>query len=364
MSSTHYVAQYLAFARPVQAVFGLGAAALTALLTVPLRAWLRSRQLGKTIREDGPDHASKAGTPTMGGLALIAVLVLGLGLLWFEGNPLPTAPALLAALIGFGALGLLDDWAGLARKGRAREIGVGWTARRMIVAQTAVAIGVAWLLRDQYAPWTAGPPAEARWAPWAVWSPGVFVAEYGTVAWLALATLVLIATVNGVNLSDGLDGLAAGLVALAFTAIGLILPLRLNDVAVNSGLVGGTLVWPWIVVGACIGFLIHNRHPATVFMGNVASMALGGALATFALATGLWPILPVVGAVFVIEVLSVVIQVGYYKISGGERVFRMAPIHHHFELGGWPERRIVRRFWLAGLAAALLGVGLSLLGSP
>jgi phospho-N-acetylmuramoyl-pentapeptide-transferase len=255
----------------------------------------------------------------------------------------------------------------LARKGRARELGVGLTARQMIVAQAAVALLVAWMLRGVAPSWAAGEAASAPWAPWAIWVPADVVAHFGLIPWLLLAVLVLVATVNGVNLSDGLDGLAAGLIGLAFAGMGLALSARLDDsIALTSAErfeIFGITNWAWLVAGACLGFLVHNRFPARIFMGNVTSMALGGALATFALATGTWPLLPIVGAVFVIEILSDVIQVGYYKISGGKRVFRMAPIHHHFEMVGWPETRVVRRFWLAGFAAALLGVGLSLLGS-
>lgn len=337
----------------------LGAAAVTALATWPLVLWLRGRQFGKVIRADGPDHAAKAGTPTMGGLMMLIVSGFALLPMAWANTEVVAWQALAAALLCFGALGLLDDWKGLARKGQARELGVGLTARQMLLAQALVAVAIAWVLRDSAASWASLEPAAPPWAPWAVWTPAAVVARYGIFAWLLLAVLAVVSTVNGVNLSDGLDGLAAGLIALAFAGLATALWLNFGhhvDAAAAAG-------WAFVVAGTCTGFLVHNRHPARVFMGNVSSMALGGALAVFALATGLWPLLPIVGAVFVIEVLSDIVQIGYFKLSGGQRILRMAPIHHHFELGGWPETRVVRRFWLAGLAAAVAGVGLALLGS-
>ncbi len=325
----------------------------TALVTHPLKSWLARNQFGKVVREDGPDHAAKAGTPTMGGIGLLLVLV-SIGLLLATQVGGDRMPLLVLALVAFGVLGGLDDWAGLARKGQARELGVGWSARHMIAAQMLIALALAWGARGSAPAWTERLIEVAPWAPWHVWTPAAFVGQYGTFAWLVVGSLVIVATVNGVNLSDGLDGLAAGLVALAFAGFALVLGRVAG--AAPEALFGAA------VAAACVGFLVHNRHPASVFMGNTTSMALGGVLAVLALVTGFWPLLPVIGAVFVIEILSDVVQVGYFKYSGGTRLLRCAPIHHHFEMGGWPETRVVRRFWLAGFTAAALGVGLSLLG--
>jgi phospho-N-acetylmuramoyl-pentapeptide-transferase len=177
-----------------------------------------------------------------------------------------------------------------------------------------------------------------------------------------------VGTVNGVNMSDGLDGLAAGLCAAAYAAYGVMYLARYRDAMRLFETVDATrLVAPehYLALGlvastvaaACLGFLVYNRHPARVFMGNVSSMALGAGLAYLALQAS-WGLvlLPVIGFVFVAEVVSVLIQVTYFKATGGKRAFRMAPVHHHFELGGWSEVTVVRRFWLVGVAAGALGV--------
>jgi len=303
-------------------------AVLTAVLTRPLIAWLRRRQLGKMIRADGPDHSAKAGTPTMGGLALLAVVAAALAAVPASGAPgLDLRGPVSVALVAFGAIGLLDDWLGLARKGRARELGVGLEARHLLLLQAVMAAGLAtWLART--------------YAPSGVWAA----------LWWFVAFVAIMGTANGVNLSDGLDGLAAGLIALAFGALAVVLLMRGAP---------GAAAWCFAVASASLGFLVWNRHPARVFMGNVTSMALGAALAVLALATGTWLVLPAIGAVFVAEVASDVVQIGYFKATGGRRILRCAPLHHHFEMGGWPETTVVRRFWLAGAAAAVVGVALS-----
>lgn len=334
-------------------VLAATAVAATALVTWPLTGWLRARQLGKAIRSDGPDHAAKAGTPTMGGLGLLAVIGAIAGwMLWRAAQAgLPAVTwgiglPLLAGL-GFGALGLVDDLQGLARRAGAREIGVGLTARQMLAAQVLVAgglVGIAY--RAAMVPAPASPL-------------GLGLAA-------AFAIFAIVGTVNGVNLSDGLDGLAAGLLALAFGWVAWLGTAKASGVAAAE-IAGDTTEWTariWsdstfaaVVAAACLGFLVHNRHPARVFMGNVTSMALGGALAAACLVTGAWLFLPVFGVVFVAEVVSDIVQIGYFKWTGGRRFFRMAPLHHHFEKGGMPETRVVRWFWLAGLAGGLVAVG-------
>jgi len=377
----------------------MAAGALTvAVGTRPLIGWLTRRQFGKSIRADVPMHEGKSGTPTMGGLVLVGVVLgsivvcaaavwlwarwtfLGSTIYSIDGDPfgletmmriaaraLATAMAATAfAVVAFGAIGFIDDWRGLARKGRAAPVGIGLSARRMFALQIAAGVCVAAALASVPMP----PPVVTDVPPTSSWpaailaavvvEPGAFIAASSWPTWLVFATLVIVATVNGVNLSDGLDGLAAGLAAIAFAGLGLsVIGLHLTHEAL-AGLQVVDLALGLVcmaIAGACLGFLVHNRYPARVFMGNVTSMALGGALATIALASGAWPLLPLIGIVYVAEVASDVIQVGYFKWSGGKRVFRMAPIHHHFELLGWHETVVTRRFWLVGAIGAAAAVG-------
>jgi phospho-N-acetylmuramoyl-pentapeptide-transferase len=321
----------------------------TVIVTAPLIRFLRAREFGKAIRADGPDHAAKAGTPTMGGLGMLAVIgVAGGALAWGTGDLV--YPIVLVGMFLFGALGLADDLAGLARRSGRRELGVGLSARRMFALQILAAfITVALLL-------VVADAAASR--PY----PGAGDIPWGRLAGIVAAyVLLIVGVVNGVNMSDGLDGLAAGLVAIAFVGLA-------GVIAEHEGYLGpyasymsheylpGQFVFALIVAAACAGFLVYNRHPARVFMGNVTSMALGAGLALTAIVGGLHLILPILAGVFVVEVLSVIVQVGYFKMSGGRRVFRMAPIHHHFELGGWPETKVVKLFWLAGALAAIAAV--------
>lgn len=331
---------------------------LTVILTRPLIGWLAARQLGKAIRVDGPDHAAKAGTPTMGGLGMLAAIAIVGGVWVWQAQGAGWTRAAwhvalpLVAMIAFGALGLVDDLQGLARKGRAREIGVGLTARQMIAAQVIAATAVfslAWHAMFGDLPTDFGTPAFALA--------------------LALALIGVVGTVNGVNLSDGLDGLAAGLLVLAFGWVASFGGLKLaafasadldigpeTDVVGLAAIDGSWVTLAAIAAAACLAFLVFNRHPARVFMGNVASMGLGGLLATLCLVSGAWLWLPLFGIVFVAEVVSDIVQIGYFKWTGGKRFFRMAPLHHHFEKGGMPETQVVRRFWAAGLAGGIAAV--------
>jgi phospho-N-acetylmuramoyl-pentapeptide-transferase len=169
---------------------------------------------------------------------------------------------------------------------------------------------------------------------------------------LPIAIIAIVAMANGVNFADGLDTLAAGLAAIAFVAYGVI--------AYGQGQVG-VVTFCFTMVGSLLGFLWFNAHPAQVFMGDTGSLAIGASLATAAFMTGQWLLLPVVGFVFVVELLSVIIQVSYFKLTGGKRVFRMTPIHHHFEKLGWSETQVTMRFWIIGMICGLLGVALALL---
>jgi len=334
----------------------IAAFAATVLVTRPLIGWLTARQFGKTIRVDGPDHAAKAGTPTMGGIGMLAVIgVIGIGLTWSLRNSrwMDQAEVIvpLTAMAAFGLVGLFDDLASQARRS-GKETGVGLTARKMLSLQITIAI----LITSLYL-YLDGILSRVEQVPW----------YFG-----ALAVLVIVGMVNGVNISDGLDGLAAGLLALAFGTVGFLSAFVPGYVAFSVPLkdLMNAEAWdfkpsifigalPLVAAAACLGFLAYNRHPARVFMGNVASMGLGGGLAAMSLGllrSSQWPLLPVIGIVFIAEVASDIIQIGYFKWTGGQRFFRMAPLHHHFELGGMPETQVVKRFWAIGAVGSILAI--------
>lgn len=304
---------------------------LTVLWAPRYIAYLRGRKLGKQIRIDGPaTHLAKAGTPTMGGWLIVGTaLLVAFAFLRGWAVLLPVAVAMLA----FGLFGMVDDYANL----RSRE-GLGLRVRYKFLWHTGIALAIALLLYRWFDFQTVVVPLLGSYKLGWVFVP--------------LAALVIFATTSGVNEADGLDGLAAGTCALAFAAYLVIAWWggHLELAALCA-----------ILVGATLGFLWFNANPAAVFMGDTGSLALGAALAVVALQSGAVLILPVVGAVFVAELLSVMLQVAYFKVTGGRRIFRMSPLHHHFELGGWSEPKIVQRFWLIGALAAATGVALAVL---
>mgnify|MGYP005853247967 FL=1 len=308
----------------------------TFLVTVPwgehLIAWLRAKGIGKQIRVDGPQgHELKRGTPTMGGiLFLVPVFLIG-GVLAVR-TPRLLAPIGVTEI--FAMLGAVDDWRGL------RDVkGYGWLARYKVPWQVALGLLGAGAL------YLAG-------APRAVNVPVLNVSLGLGLAYVPLAALVIVSTINAVNVHDGLDGLAGGTVALAFAAYGLI---ALSPAGADAPL--GLLCA--VFIGGLLAFLWHNVHPAKVFMGDLGALALGAGLASVALMTEHWLLLPVIGAVYVAEVVADILQVGYFKLTHGRRIFRMAPLHCHFEQCGWPETRIVFRFWIAAAVLAMLGVALA-----
>jgi phospho-N-acetylmuramoyl-pentapeptide-transferase len=306
--------------------------ALVVILMPPYVRLLRHFGFAKQIREEGPlSHMTKWGTPTMGGLLLIVViLALFLLLRWpVQGGVI--AP--LATLAFVGLLGAADDYLN-ARTGE------GIRARQKLLWQVVVALVVAWQIQSTYN------------------LTGIRVPFVGDVAidplvYVAFAAFAIVAASNGVNLTDGLDGLAGGTLAFAYVSF-LIIALLNQPQQPNIALLSA------LTVGALLGFLWFNVHPAQVFMGDSGSLSLGAMLAVTALITGQILVLPLIGLIFVIETVSVIIQIGYFKLSGGKRVFRMAPLHHHFELGGWDEEKITVRFWIIGILAGLLGVTLFL----
>jgi phospho-N-acetylmuramoyl-pentapeptide-transferase len=296
--------------------------------------------IGKNIRYDGPaTHQLKSGTATMGGLYFLAGLALFTLVLVGSGYREVAWP--FVGMVAYGALGAFDDWQGL----RDKKEGVGWLARTKFWWQWGVALAAATLVC------VAGPIHVAK-------VPLLNVTiEMG--AWLIPITTVLIVySANAVNITDGQDGLAAGTAALAFAAFGV-----LGIISAQAGLA----YFCFATVGVLAAFLWYNVHPARMFMGDTGSQALGAGLALVAVMSGYWLFLPIIGALYVAEILSVMIQVSYFKYTRrrygeGRRIFRMAPLHHHFELGGWPEVQITLRFWLVAAAAAAIGVALGVGG--
>jgi len=298
-----------------------GAAAVSLIAGPLMIPWLRRLKIGQSIREEGPQsHLVKSGTPTMGGFIILLGLVTALP---FIGVPQREALIVLAGTLGFGAIGFYDDYIKVVKK---RNLGL--RAWQKIVGQIVAAALVTALA------WVGGTD---------VLVPGALVYWETGLLFIPLMVLGQIFFTNSVNLTDGLDGLAGGItfVVLLFFAAAAGKYGTPQTGLLALGLAGG-----------CLGFLRVNRHPARVFMGDTGSLALGGALAGLAVAMKLPLILPVVGLIYILEALSVVLQVGSFKLTG-KRVFKMAPLHHHFELSGWKETKVVRVFWAVTLVMAL-----------
>jgi phospho-N-acetylmuramoyl-pentapeptide-transferase len=324
-----------------------GLASLTSIIgTKVLMDWLIARKVGQPIHEDVPaGHTIKAGTPTMGGLAIVAASVVGYlaahvrsGLVFTR-----TGVLVLLCIVGAGMVGLLDDWIKVTNE---RNLGLSKGAKTTGLLVVAVAFAVATVL------WTDVETTLSftRWN-----SPGW---DLGQVGWCVWAVLLIYATTNGVNLTDGLDGLAAGSSIFVFsclTVIGFWGLRHFDTYRINHAL--DLAVVAAAMMGACAGFLWWNAAPAKIFMGDTGSLAIGAGVATLVLTLNVQLLLPVFGALYVTESLSVILQVGSFRLFG-RRIFRMAPIHHHFELGGWPETTVIIRFWLLSGACAALALGL------
>jgi len=288
---------------------------------------LRYIGIGKQIREEGPhSHLVKEGTPTMGGL-LIVVVVAFVALLLGAFDASTYSPV--AALLGVGVLGAFDDYLNA-------KTGKGINIRQKLLWQIVVAILAAIYIQRHFA------IVDIR-------VPFVGDVEIGPYWYVAFAAFAIVAASNGVNLTDGLDGLAGGTVIFAYVAY-LIIALLNKPEQPNLALLCA------VIIGAVLGFLWFNVHPAQIFMGDSGALSLGATLAVTALITGQILVLPLIGIIFVAEAGSDIIQFAWFRISGGKRVFRMAPLHHHFELGGWDEEKITLRFWIVSILAALLGV--------
>lgn len=303
------------------AIVGLVVALAVAPLLIPV---LRHLKLGQQIRGVGPQgHLKKQGTPTMGGIIFLAGLPISVAVLDPDSA---SAWALTLLTVGFGLIGFADDYLKVALK---RPLGL--RAREKLLLQGVLAVAFAWYayrlipVAGYLLPFHLGRLPVGWW--------------YGPIAVVAI-----LGTANAVNLTDGLDGLAAGAATLSFAFFAL-LSARLKDPEVT--------LFALAMIGGLVGFLRVNRHPARVFMGDTGSLALGAGLAGLAVITGAPLLLPVVGLLFVIETLSVIIQVLSFRLTG-RRVFRMSPLHHHFELGGWSEKRVVTIFWLVSALGAVL----------
>ncbi|HET7656671.1 MAG TPA: phospho-N-acetylmuramoyl-pentapeptide-transferase [Bacillales bacterium] len=291
---------------------------------------LRRLKFGQFIREEGPEsHLKKAGTPTMGGVIIIAALVIAtlIGCLKFAHLTLEVE-LLLFVTVGFGILGFLDDFIKIVKK---RNLGL--TSKQKLLGQLIVAAIFYLGLIQAHVTTT-------------VTIPGTDITYNLHSFYFLLVIFMLIGASNGTNLTDGVDGLLPGTAAIAFGAYAVLAWNTLDlDVA----------IFACAVVGAVLGFLVFNAHPAKVFMGDTGSLALGGGIAALAILTKMEIILVIIGGIFVIETLSVIIQVLSFKTTG-RRVFKMSPIHHHYDLSGWSEWRIVVTFWLVGFLFAALGI--------
>jgi phospho-N-acetylmuramoyl-pentapeptide-transferase len=321
---------------------------LTVIWGYPLIRLLKRNGIGKQIRVEEPgNHQIKVGTPTMGGVLIIVPVLLITGALnlanLFGFNYIGASTLLLFFCLGSHALlGAFDDWQGIIGL-RAR--GEGMSSHVKSAFQVILATIIALVLYF-------GPPHLDF-----VSVPGV--PGFVTVGWpiIPIAIVIIVGFSNAVNLTDGLDSLAGSISIVCFASYGLIAFLQ-EQVYLSA--------FCFTIVGALLAFLWFNAHPAQIFMGDTGSLALGATLGLVALMTGQWLILPVIGIIFVVEASSVILQVGYFKLTKrlygqGQRIFRMSPLHYHFELGGWSETQVKERFWLLAILGGMAGVALSLL---
>jgi phospho-N-acetylmuramoyl-pentapeptide-transferase len=323
---------------------------------------LREFQIGQYVREDGPQsHLKKGGTPTMGGV-LICIAIVVPALLWSDLSD-PLVWLVVLSTLAFAAIGFTDDYIKVVKK---RSLGL--TSRQKLALQftasAAVAIALIWLdRRGEYSTRLVVPFLKG-------YRPNLIIDSLlkthlwplAFIPFVLFVMLVITGSSNAVNLTDGLDGLAIGCTIIAAGALTAL--TYVSGHAVFSDylelqrmpMVSELTIYCGAMVGASIGFLWYNAHPAEIFMGDVGSLMLGGAIATVAVAIKQELLLPFIGGVFIMEALSVILQVGSYKLRGGKRIFKMAPIHHHFELLGWSESKVIARFWILALVFALFAL--------
>jgi phospho-N-acetylmuramoyl-pentapeptide-transferase len=327
-----------------EAPLSLALTTLTFMLAViwgaPLVRVMRYLKIGKLIRMEGPArHATKMGTPTMGGVIIILPVTLMTILMnaatMFGFSVLSESVLLpLLVMLAYGLLGGIDDWEGV-RGGRR---GLGLKARTKFIAQVILAVGVAMTLKYVFD------------VPDMYWFGADVPLKLG-IWYIPVAMFIIVGMSNAINLTDGLDGLAGLISATAFVAYGMIALLQGQIYLAR---------FCFTLVGALFGFLWFNVHPAELFMGDTGSLSLGATLAVVALMTGQWLLLPVIAIIPVSVTLSVILQVAYFKYTKGKRLFKMAPLQHHFELMGWSETQVVQRFWLVSLLFAMLGIAVAL----
>ncbi|MBV8490203.1 MAG: phospho-N-acetylmuramoyl-pentapeptide-transferase [Candidatus Eremiobacteraeota bacterium] len=318
-----------ALALPLLSVLlGFGVAAIAGAAMLPL---LRRLQLRQHAYEDAPaSHQGKSGTPTMGGLVFVLAIAAALAL-W---HAQPFMIALTVLIVACAAIGFVDDYLAI-RQGSNR----GLRARTKFLATALVAIVFLRAIDASYSFY----PRDV------LFHAGAYSLSVPHPVWLVLGILAITGTIHAVNLTDGLDGLATGTIIPA--------PAAFAVIAAQTMIPAATIV-TCTGAGACLAFLIFNRHPAKMFMGDTGSLALGALLSGAAVVTGEMLLLIVVGGVFVAEALSVIAQVTYFKMTQGKRILRMSPLHHHYELGGWPETKVTTRFWLASLLCSIAGIAI------
>jgi len=330
------------------AAAGITALVLSFLLSPPLIRLIQRRQLGQEIRADGPKtHYANKGTPSMGGLIII-LCTIAPTLLWGNLSNVYVQVAALSMVL-FGLVGLVDDALKVRRK---QSLGLRPTQKILIQLGLAAVVGLLFIWmgsRGQFSLYLSFPFFKEL-VPYLGWF------------YLPWIVFILVGSSNAVNLADGLDGLAIGLTLISASAL-----TALTYVAGHANwsqylsiarvpLAAELTVFAGALTGACLGFLWFNCHPAQVFMGDVGALSLGGTMAVIALLIKQEFLLFTVAGVFILEALSVLLQVSYFKVSGGKRIFRMAPLHHHFELSGWAEEKVVIRFWILGIIFALFSL--------
>ena len=312
-------------------IFGFGIALIMTVALMPVFIPLLKRmKFGQSIREEGPEsHLKKTGTPTMGGLLfLISIILTVLLVAAFNGELTTQVVILLIVLFGYGLIGFLDDFIKVVLK---RNLGL--TSLQKLLGQIVIAVLSFFLLRANGFDTALGIP---------------FTDASIELGWIYVLFIVfwLVGFSNAVNLTDGLDGLVAGTASIAFAAFGILAVIQQET---------GIALFTFAVAGGLLGFLVFNKYPAKVFMGDTGSLALGGALAMVSILLKQELLLLLIGLVFVIETASVILQVGSFKLRK-KRIFKMSPIHHHFELSGWSEWKVVTVFWGVGLISAAIAV--------
>ena len=352
--------RYLTF----RTAFASGTALLIALCIGP---WviqkLREFQIGQYVREDGPQsHLKKTGTPTMGGV-LIAIAILLPTVLWSDpANPFVWITVF--STLAFGAIGFADDYIKVVQR---RSLGLTARAKLLWQGLAGAAVAAFLVVLQQFKLFSTQltVPFVKSWRPDLQWHWLGSIPHLGLLAFLpfvVFVTLVLVFSSNAVNLTDGLDGLAIGCTIVASGALAVLTYVSGHVVFADylelqrMPLVGELTVFCGSMVGASIGFLWYNAHPAEIFMGDVGSLALGGAIGTVAVIIRQELLLPFIGGMFILEAASVILQVGSYKLRNKKRIFKMAPLHHHFEQLGWHESKVIVRFWIGALVFALFAL--------